>query len=235
MRFLSGLKNIGRGVLSKLKSTGRQILSPIKNRLKPSELNSEEKVALLIATQSYEKQPTQTIPSVNGVFRLIPEMTTEYFKPYINDTTKQIFLGVRGTDLDINDLAEDALIIGQDLGRKNINFSRMSVRLSMLKDKISQLRNKYAGYSIVLIGHSLGGRLSKEISRTDSSIRAITFNSGGLDLFENIKDRRRENIQDITTGSDLISLGSLFNPRTKVVNPRGLGLGIKTHQLTAFS
>jgi hypothetical protein len=237
MRFLSKLRSTARGVLSSLVNRGKSILQPLKNlpkRSQVNDLNEDEKIALKIAIQSYEQNPTRFIQSNNGMFELNLQQTTPYFKPYVNADRKTIFLGVRGTDKDIKDLAEDAVIIAQDLGVRDIQFKQLSVRLSMLKEKISTLRRIYSGYSIVLVGHSLGGRLSKEVSRGDPSIRSITFNSGGLDLQENIKDAERTNIQDITTGTDLVSIGSIFNPRTKVYNPRGLGVGIGTHKLSAW-
>jgi hypothetical protein len=239
MRFFSNLKRATSSIFSGLKRNSGNILSSIRdaqsrsNNRRVSELNDDEKIALIVAKESYETTPKRFIPSNNGMYELVYQQTTQYFKPYVNHERKTIMIGVRGTEVsDTNDLIEDFHIIRQDLNKGS--FVEQSQRINMLREKISTLRRLYSGYSIVLSGHSLGGRLAKEVSRNDSSIRAITFNAGGLDRTQNVLDSNRTNITDITTGTDAISLGSLLNQNVKVYNPRGLGVSIDSHKLDAF-
>jgi len=229
MRFLKNLIQRGSGILSGIK----RFVSPSQRSVK--ELTPLQKVCAIIAKQAYEHpNRLQTIPYYKGVWELDNELSNTYFCVYVNYQERTAILGVRGTEItDISDLSEDIKIIQQDLNIKNqsLSFSSRSLRLREAREKYDKMREKYKSFKYITASHSLGARISKELARQYSNLQAITFNSGGLDAIENIRDRERRNIQDITSGTDLISIGSLLNPNTIIYNPRRK---IFSHTIDAF-
>lgn len=213
MRFLKNLIQNGTGVLSGIK----RYFTPSQRRVR--ELSPIQKLGALVAQQSY-KHPNRlkTIPWSKGIWELDEELSSIHFCVYVNYQEKKVIFSVRGTQLsDMSDIAEDVKIIAQDLGQGN--FARGSLRLKQAEALFKVIKNKYPNFSYLTASHSLGARTSKELARKYPELQAILFNTGGLDFFGNVGDYRRQNINDITSGTDIISFGSLVNPSTLVYNP----------------
>jgi len=99
---------------------------------------------------------------------------------YINNTTNEVVISHRGTELsDLGDLFNDAQI---GLGFVPSQYTNGA------KPFEQSLQNELAGYQITHTGHSLGGVLA-EISAYQTQTSAVTFDSAGTKpLIENLID-----------------------------------------------
>jgi predicted esterase YcpF (UPF0227 family) len=91
-----------------------------------------------------------------------------------NPKTKEVVVGVSGTR--INDAKNKYRDLRSDLGII-AGVSRFGSRNSEVKKVVLDAKKKYAGYDIVITGHSLGGKISQNISKS-TGIPAITYNAG---------------------------------------------------------
>lgn len=228
------LKRFGQKIFSGLNRGGRKILSGLVPSInnKTNELNEEQKLALYLSKESYKKPNERR--GINN-YKYIDNLSNIYEAVFIDFNDKIIYIAFRGTKInDINDIREDLKIISQDLGQTN--FNSVSQRIRSGKDLIDKLKSNYRDYKIKLCGHSLGSRISTELGRKNN-IPSIGFNTGGLDIIGNLTDRMfgRKNIQQITSGKDVISLGSLLSPYTTIYKNDKITNPFRTHSLKYYN
>jgi hypothetical protein len=93
---------------------------------------------------------------------------------YINPQSRTIVMAIRGTNpKNGSDLGADALLIVNQLSAGN--------RYKALEKRLHDLRDKYGkSYKIILVGHSLGGALAREllINNTSKIHEIHIYNSG---------------------------------------------------------
>lgn len=218
MGFFKSLRRVGRKILPSNPVSKLLKLKPSSKKVK--EISTDQQIKARIADQAYKDNRASTISSPDGPYEYQSQYSNRYTATYINHNTRDIIIGNRGTKLtSTRDLVDDARIIQTDItGDDSISKSS---RVKELNNLIGRLKQSYPGYKINTTGHSLGGRVSKEVARKNPDISHTGFNTGGFDPLGNLRDRKRDNIQEITTGNDPISIGTrLFNPNTIVYNPK---------------
>lgn len=230
---LNSIRNFGRKIYSGLQRGGRNVLRGLVPSLKnkQSDLNENQKLALFFSNQAYQDRNNRR--GINN-YQYVDNLSSIYEAVFINSNQKIIYIAFRGTKpTDINDLSEDIQIVAQDLGKSN--FKSISQRIRRGKELIDKLRTSYRDHQIKLTGHSLGGRISNELGRSNN-LRSISFNAGGLDIMGNLTDRLRgrDNIEQITSGRDIISLGSILSPYTTIFKNPNIRNPLKTHSLSYF-
>jgi len=91
-----------------------------------------------------------------------------------NPKTKEVVSAVAGTR--INDKKNKYRDLRSDLGII-AGVSRFGSRNTEVKKVVLDAKNKYKDYDMVITGHSLGGKISQNISKS-TGIPAVTFNAG---------------------------------------------------------
>ena len=90
---------------------------------------------------------------------------------FINHKTKEVVIAHRGTKpTDVKDLAADAAIMA------NVSSSTSRFQKAIAKDKNVKDKYKPLGYSIVVVGHSLGGKLAYESAKANG-LKAHVYNA----------------------------------------------------------
>lgn len=121
-------------------------------------------------------------------------LSNEYHSVYKNPESKNIYLGIRGTKMnDVNDLKADVGIFVGNTSAK---------RFEDANNLVKQMKQQYPEYKITSIGHSLGGAISKEITKNNPEIQSYTFNAGSSPFGKNEKVK---NAIDVRKTGDIIS------------------------------
>jgi hypothetical protein len=90
---------------------------------------------------------------------------------FINHDIKEVVISHRGTvPTDVKDLAADASIA------LNISGSTARFKTAIQKDKKIKDKYKPQGYSIIIVGHSLGGKSAYE-SAKENKLKAYLYNA----------------------------------------------------------
>ena len=90
---------------------------------------------------------------------------------FINHDTKEVVIAHRGTvPTDAKDIAADVSIM------VNISGSTARCKTAIQKDKKIKDKYKPLGYSIVIVGHSLGGKIAYE-SAKENKLKAYLYNA----------------------------------------------------------
>lgn len=123
-----------------------------------------EKLFFEVAKEVYEPNSKEQI----GQFRLAKDTPT--IDAYVNDDTKTIIIGVRGTNpSDVSDLIADLRTISSRLPN--------TTRYKYDKNFVEKIVKQFPEYSIYLAGHSLGGAMATQLKRDFPQIKtAIEFN-----------------------------------------------------------
>ncbi len=134
---------------------------------------------------------------------------------YVNEQTKTACVVFRGT-ANILDLYEDIKYIKssidarQIIGDKIYNYIDDVDRFKNAKQFTELVMKLYPGYSINIVGHSLGGSVVQYVMSQfpSKNIEAYTFNSFGLPYVQGVtKDNR---ITDIVNGAEFINMFKLL-------------------------
>jgi pimeloyl-ACP methyl ester carboxylesterase len=150
-------------------------------------------------------------PEDIGDYFILPHLSTDEVKVFLNDDERQFVIVIRGTDkYNPKDLYTDAKIALQrtDTAR----FTSAKETLDRVISIISRT-SIFDGFKIDIIGHSLGGKVAYEISRKspasqeDTSLRdeindVITLNSAGT--FSDKKTKNPFNKWDIRSEFDFL-------------------------------
>ena len=138
---------------------------------------------------------------------------------YYNPEKNHTILAVRGTRTDLSvDSQED--LIDSDVG--GIVFGNLTAtrRYKQAQEKLRQAQQKYKNSEIDITGHSLGGRISEELSAREGGINeAHSYNPGSF-ASHALKDieckysnstqckNRKKRVHRYTVEGDLLSLTS---------------------------
>lgn len=158
-----------------------------------------------VAKESYKEKAPSTIDN----FVLIKDTST--FDAYLNEKTKSILIGVRGTK-DFEDIKADA----------SLPFNQLANTMRYLKDKsiLEEIMRSYppSKYSYYLGGHSLGGAIDTQLKRDFPFIKeSIQFNPAFQmkDLQSSPSDIKR-----FYTKTDfLYKLGGYSLPNVQTIEP----------------
>jgi hypothetical protein len=158
-----------------------------------------------VAKETYQANA----PSKIDNFTLIRDTST--FDAYLNEKTKSILIGVRGTK-DFEDLKADA----------SLPFNQLTNTLRYQKDKsvLEEIVRTYdpAVYSYYLSGHSLGGAIDTQLKRDFPFLKdSVQFNPAfqSKDLQSSPSD-----IQRFYTKTDfLYKLGGYALPNVRTIEP----------------
>jgi len=144
-------------------------------------------------------------------------------KVFIDKKGKPIIAYRGSTSSNIKNFTRDWLM--SDVGILT-GTSQYDPRIKRSKDIYEKVKDKYAGKTPTLIGHSLGGHIAELVGESNKdNKKVITYNKGaGLG---DIAKKINKNQTDIRTGSDLISALSLTQSggkkitidNTKFLNP----------------
>lgn len=123
-----------------------------------------EKLFFEVAKEVYNPNSKEQI----GQFRLAKDTPT--IDAYVNDDTKTIIIGVRGTNpSDISDILADVRTITSRLPT--------TTRYQYDKNFVEKIVRQFPDYSLYLAGHSLGGAMATQLKRDFPQIKtAIEFN-----------------------------------------------------------
>ena len=95
-------------------------------------------------------------------YEIISDMTTTKYVTYSNHKKKEVIMSIRGTDLfqiEDNDLLTDAyLLLGMEKCRNCYKLAQKN---------LSEIYEKYPTYKVILVGSSLGGRISIDLLDSD--------------------------------------------------------------------
>ena len=115
---------------------------------------------------SFYKRTTRVVNINSNLlknYKPISELTTTKFVTFLNNVNKTVVMSIRGTDMkrlfSENDLYTDYLSI----------YNKHTTRL-IYKNTYANLKyiyKKYPNYKVVLVGHSLGGRVSIDLLDSD--------------------------------------------------------------------
>jgi hypothetical protein len=160
----------------RLKSDVKLVLElPESKEIKGGELNTNQLTYAKLASASYQKK--QSPDNIDGYIcdRGFGQANSSV---YYNEDLKEVVYAIRGTNpKNPEDLLNDANIL--------VGTITKTRRFKELSQRLGQIIKKYQGYRVVLVGHSLGGKLSQELllkypNYIDS---AHVFNSGsGFDV-----------------------------------------------------
>lgn len=179
MSIFSKLKQKAKSTLSTLKEGAKKVFEGLSLRKVPAGHRDE----LLVAYEAYEP-PDMRKQTILG-FQYDRELSNTRHAVYVNQRQRQINLGLRGTvPTELRDwtdgiqqiVREDTLRMGSAF--KKSNYMRES------RETFRRVKEKYSGYKITIVGHSLGGRGSIQIAR-EKGVESITFNSGGGNFTRN--------------------------------------------------
>ena len=90
---------------------------------------------------------------------------------FVDNSNKEVVITYRGTDSPLDILYPDIQI--------GLNFTNSQTRPAI--ELYDEVEKAYAGYKIVLTGHSLGGALAQHVATTKGAY-AITFNAPGIKI-----------------------------------------------------
>lgn len=93
----------------------------------------------------------------HGNFRYVAELSDRHNAVYVNDTTKQGFLTIRGTAADVEDAKADALIV--------VGMENSSNRFKSAENTLLRAQKQFGDITFFATGHSLGGRIAIELGR----------------------------------------------------------------------
>lgn len=224
-----------RKITQPLSATFRYVAKSSQKR--PNITNSIEgdgKDTALVAKAVY-KPPTER-PPIIGSLRLDLEYNGKKHCVYVSDTQQRVIIGLRGTQLDAEDLANDANIVRTDLfDEDNVRFSR-SYKVREADELYNRVSSKYPGYQITMTGHSLAGRQVLELARQRRDIgngntKYVAFNPGGFP--SSVKEYPTDNTQIYLSGSDILSFGFARHPSSIIVDRKDKPLG-NNHSIDYF-
>lgn len=200
----------------------KETAEKLKGKAELVDTRDEKKEMDLMARLS--KEAYNTDRKNIGDFIYQPYQSTKKRAFYFNPKTQEYIISQRGTDpKDLQDLNDDGLIAGGNLDRS---------RRYKEEKKFIEFLKKRGNKNIKLVGHSLGGTLSKELAR-ELDLPATVFSAGeGLskrNLGQNIRERmegRRSKIKSYKTIYDPVSFlnvaGYVVPMKKGINNPHAL-------------
>jgi len=225
----------------------RKITTPISATLKyvsksiqkqkniTNSLEGEDRITALISKEVYSP-PSNRAEFIES-YKLDRRFNELKHCVYVDENNKSVIVAFRGTQLDLEDLANDANIIRTDIfDEENIRFNK-SYKIKEAEDLYNRVRELYKGYKIINTGHSLAGRQVLELARNNKAkkINGETyynaFNAGGMP--SQINEYPKENTKIFLTGSDILSFGWSRHPSAVIVERKDKKLA-NNHSINYF-
>jgi hypothetical protein len=224
----------------RLKSDVKSVIElPSSSQIKGGELNTNQLTYAKLASSAYEKANSPN--NIDGYIcdRSFGQANSSV---YYNEDLKEVVLSIRGTDkTNPEDLVNDANILVGSIPKTR--------RFNELRQRLAQIISKYKDYKVVLVGHSLGGRLSQELllkypNYIDS---AHVFNSGSsLDVavkglfckFRETNECRimKQKLHIYSVPGDLLSFLSRYLPSKTLTTETNSSLNpIEQHTMANFT
>ncbi len=148
----------------------------------PALQSNEEKLAGFISKNVYgdlEKRPDKI-----GDFILRGDLSTAETSVYVNDKTKELFFGMRGSKTARDWYQTDVAI--------SLNLQQFESRFKRTESEFLRVHNIYPGYKINTTGHSLAGGLNYYLAGKYAKEswfgKAIGFNAASSPLGETVED-----------------------------------------------
>lgn len=224
MSLFRGISKIGSSIFKKITNAVPATLKYVAKKMKKPEnitkgVEGEDYTTALIVKEVYSP-PTNRAENING-YKIDRRYNANKHCAYVNENNKTVIVAFRGTQLDIEDLANDANILRTDIfDEKNIRFNS-SYKIKEAEDVYNSIRNDYKDYKIIVGGHSLAGRQILELGRNNkkNNINGNThyraFNAGGFP--SQLNEYPRDNTKIYLTGSDVLSFGWSRHPSSIIV------------------
>ena len=110
-----------------------------------------------------------------------------------------------------NDLRSDAAVF--------MGLEKQDKPFKNAQSHLNKVKNKYGNDKVIVTGHSLGGSISEQLSRSDPHIKSVACNrfSGPLQQFR----KRPKNFIDVSLRNDPISYYSRSNHSNNIINNKG--------------
>ena len=144
--------------------------------------------------------------------------TDDDLKTYINPTSKQVHVSIRGTDL-----ASPERSIGRGDILTNI-FGAVGKkdegRYATTNQQIQNIKKAYPDHAITTYGFSLGGNIGQEISRRNPDVKSIAFNP--VSSIVDAVSTAPKNTLVHTIQGDPLSTFSRGQEKVEYENPRSL-------------
>ena len=190
-----------------------------------STMEQRHKILARISNESYN--PVYNRASF-GEYKYKQDKSSVMYAVYINDNTKQIIIGIRGTK-NKRDLFKD---INLTIGLLPSTIFKRTV------DNIRILINKLPSYKIILTGHSLGASKVLFVAPI-LKLTGVVFNpfiprldSAGLELVRGSSRVIKYTIIGDILSNSIISVKSA-RPSIRVIKVRGLGI-LNKHAINSF-
>lgn len=233
MSIFKSIKNRFKKVYNKLKNAVNQgILKPIKKKFNIQtikEIPQKHKDELEIASEVY-KSPNDRAKEIMG-YKYDRDISKKRSAVYVNEDNKEVTLALRGTvPSNIRDLGSDVKILLDDTLNKTTNQFKNSQYMKDARKALKRVKSKYPNYEITIVGHSLGGRGSIQLSKEHKNIDSVTFNSGGGNFTKNQIPKTDTHYRAPT---DPISVGFALDSQTKNVKPDDMKVGLN-HSIKYF-
>lgn len=169
-------------------------------------------------------------------WKIDEKLTNDDMATLYNDKTKEVVYSVSGTRLDKKHGFKDVF---SDIGIM-AGVSSLGKRTNQVHNVVKKGQSKYKDYKPVLAGHSLGAKISKNVSEK-TNIPAVVYNMGSSPasiitdrLAKAVGRRKKSDITHYTTRGDVISLSErlLGDTKTKIVKKTRKDKG--AHSLAQF-
>jgi len=233
MSIFKSIKNRFKKVFNKLKNAvDKGILKPIKRKFNIQtirEIPQKHKDELGVASEVY-KSPNDRAKEIMG-YKYDRDISKKRSAVYVDEDNKDINLGLRGTvPSNIRDLGSDVKILLDDTLKKTKDQFKNSQYMKDARKALTRVKSKYPNYDITIVGHSLGGRGSIQLSKENKNIDSVTFNSGGGNFTKNQITKEDTHYRAPT---DPISVGFALDTQTKNVKTKDMKTGLN-HTIEYF-
>ena len=208
----------------------------------PALRTNEEKVAGFISKNVYgdlEKRPNKI-----GDFILRGDLSTAETSVYVNDKTKELFFGMRGSKTARDWYQTDVAI--------SLNLQQFESRFNRTEKEFLRVHEIYPEYKMNTTGHSLAGGLNYYLAGKYAKEawfgKAIGFNAASSPLGETVEalwgqaglvskeaeDAMNKKIINIRQGMDIVSVSGFKYGETKTfISPTGFNPGT-AHPMNVF-
>ena len=219
--WFNKIKRIGKNMITKASRRIGKLVHNISTSIsKPQQLTAQDKIYIKFIQQSYKKRDKRET-NING-FNYVLAQSSNTIAIYKNDVTKKVNFVVRGT-ASLKDAIDDLDIV---TGSQSQNS-----RFKEDFDYFTKLYNMYSnqGYTMFLIGHSLGGAIVNYIGSKYHNVKGFSLNPGS-GFGHNYTSA---NIQQVRSTKDIVSLLAL-NSNTKNIDLGDMNI-LDSHKVASFN
>ena len=172
----------------------------------------------LLSKVAYKKHQNNIEDAIkNTNYKYDPQLSSQTEKVFYNPISKETVISHTGTNFGskkwYNDLRSDNAILW--------GLEKQDKRFKNAQSHLNKVKNKYGNDNIIVTGHSLGGSISEQLSRSNQNINSVAFNrfSGPLQGFR----KQPQNFIDISNCNDPLSYFSRVSgiKQNNIINNKG--------------